>query len=129
MISVLCVDDDSAYLDITKSFLEEPGALTVTTAHSVPAALKAMKMNGFDVVVADYQMPGMDGVAFLKAVRAVHPNLPFILFTGKEEEEVEIEAFNSVTDFYLQKGGEPTIKFAELEEKIKNAVKTHPGKK
>ena len=83
MISVLCVDDDSAYLYIAKTFLEESGELVVTTALSVPDALKEMGMNTFDVIVADYQMPIMDGIEFLRAVRAENTTLPFILFTGK----------------------------------------------
>lgn len=123
MISVLCVDDDSAYLYIAKTFLEESGELVVTTALSVPDALKEMGMNTFDVIVADYQMPIMDGIEFLRAVRAENTTLPFILFTGKGREEVVIEAFNSGVDFYLQKTGEPKIQFAKLKDTIKKAVK------
>jgi PAS domain S-box-containing protein len=129
MISVLCVDDDSAILELTKIFLEEPGELTVTTALSAREALKIMETNRFDAIVSDYQMPGMDGMEFLKAVRGLKPSLPFILFTGKGREEVVIEAFNNGTDFYLQKGGESTIKFAELKDTIKKAVKIAERKK
>jgi PAS domain S-box-containing protein len=123
MISVLCVDDDSEYLSLEKRSLEEPGVLTVTTALSAPEALKEMETNRFDAVVAGYQMPGMDGIGLLRAVRAAHPGLPFILFTGKGREEVVIEAFNSGADFYLQKNGEPKIRFAQLKDTIIRAVK------
>ncbi len=123
MISVLCVDDDSAYLEVMRSYIEEPGALTVTTALSVPEALKAMETNRFDAVVADYLMPGMDGIEFLRAIRAAKPGLPFILFTGKGREEIIIEAFNSGADFYLQKNGKPEIQFPQLKDMIFRAVK------
>ncbi|MDP2796728.1 MAG: PAS domain S-box protein [Methanoregula sp.] len=123
MISVLCVDDDSTYLSLEKRCLEEPGALTVTTAFSAPEALRAMETSRFDAVVADYQMPGMDGIELLKAVRAANPGLPFILFTGKGREEVVIEAFNDGVDFYLQKNGDPKVLFASLKDTIKKAVK------
>jgi len=123
MITVLCVDDDSAYLSLEKRFLEVPGVLTVTTALSAPEALREIETNRFDAVVADYQMPGMDGIELLRAVRAVYPGLPFILYTGKGREEVVIEAFNSGADFYLQKNGEPTVQFAQLKDTIFRAVK------
>ena len=128
MISVLCVDDDPAYLEIMKRFLEEPGALMVTTAPTVPDALRAMETDQFDAVVADYQMPVMNGIEFLRAVRAEYPRLPFILFTGKGREEVVIEAFNSGADFYLPKSGEPKIRFAELKDALFEAVKKGAGR-
>jgi PAS domain S-box-containing protein len=129
MIAVLCVDDESAHLEITKRFLEEHGELAVTTALSAQEALMMMETNRFDAVVSDYQMPGMDGIAFLRAVRPKNPYLPFILFTGKGREEVVIEAFTSGTDFYLQKGGKPEILFAGLADTIKKAVKISADRK
>jgi PAS domain S-box-containing protein len=123
MISVLCVDDDSAYLSLTKSSLEVPGVMTVTTSLSSREALKEMETNTFDVIVSDYQMPGMNGIELLREVRAAHPGLPFILYTGKGRKEVIIEALNSGADFYLQKNSEPKIQFAELKDTIFKAVK------
>jgi PAS domain S-box-containing protein len=67
-------------------------------------------------------MPVMDGIAFLKQVRATDKNIPFIMFTGRGREEIAIEAFENGADFYLQKGGAPKPQFAELIHKIKAAV-------
>ena len=67
-------------------------------------------------------MPGMDGIAFLKTVRASGNTIPFILFTGRGREEVAIQALNEGADFYLQKGGEPISQFTELEHQIRLAV-------
>jgi len=123
MISILYVDDETALLDITKLYLERTGEFTVDTCASARDALAILETTAFDAVVSDYQMPDMDGLAFLKALRETSPSLPFILFTGRGREEVAIEALNSGADFYLQKGGEPKSQFAELANKVRHAVK------
>ncbi|UUX93248.1 PAS domain S-box protein [Methanoplanus endosymbiosus] len=122
MISVLYTDDEPALLELGKIFLERTGDFTVTTATGADEALHMLEKEKFDVIVSDYQMPGMDGIEFLAEVRNNYGNLPFILFTGKGREEVVIQAINSGADFYIQKGGEPRAQFAELSHKIKTAV-------
>ncbi|WP_342678195.1 PAS domain S-box protein [Methanofollis sp. UBA420] len=122
MYSVLYVDDEPALLDIGRLFLEQSGHLSVDTALSAADAITRMQAGKYDGVIADYQMPGMDGIELLKHIRAHFGELPFILFTGRGREEVVIEALNSGADFYLQKGGDPVSQFAELEHKIKLAI-------
>ena len=67
-------------------------------------------------------MPEMDGITFLKKLRASGNFTPFIIFTGRGREDVVIEALNNGADFYIQKGGEPKSQFAELSNKIRYAV-------
>jgi PAS domain S-box-containing protein len=122
MITVLYVDDETRLLEITKIFLERTGEFSVDTVESAPKALGILKTTHYDAVVSDYQMPGMDGIDFLKALRKEYPSLPFIIFTGKGREDVVIQAFESGADFYLQKGGEPKSQFAELARKITSVV-------
>jgi PAS domain S-box-containing protein len=122
MISVLYVDDETALLDVTKLFLERSGDFTVDTAESARSALEKLKTTRYDAIVSDYQMPGMDGIEFLKVLRKEYPTLPFIIFTGKGREEVVIQAFESGADFYLQKGGAPKPQFTELARKITSVV-------
>jgi PAS domain S-box-containing protein len=122
MISVLYVDDEQGFLEIAQLFLEQSGDFSVKTAISAQEALECPAIRSCDAIVSDYQMPGMDGIAFLKAVRERFGDIPFILFTGRGREEVVIEAINNGADFYLQKGGDPTAQFAELAHKIRHAV-------
>jgi len=122
MISVLYVDDEQGLLELAKIFLEDSGEFRVETSISARKVLDSPKIPSYDAIVSDYQMPEMDGIAFLKIVRERFGNIPFILFTGRGREEVVIEALNNGADFYLQKGGEPTAQFAELSNKIRYAV-------
>jgi len=123
MISVLFVDDEPALLEIGRLFLERSGEMTVTTARSVSLALKLVNNNKFDVIVTDYEMPEIDGLVFLKTLRAQGNRVPLILFTGKGRERVAMEALNNGADFYLTKGEHPKLQFAELDGMIHQAVK------
>lgn len=120
--SVLYVDDEPALLAIVKAFLEHSGALTVETVSSGREALALLGKQDYDAVVADYQMPDMNGIGLLKEIRRRFGDLPFILFTGRGREEVVVEALNCGADGYVQKGGDPRSQFAELEHWVVQAV-------
>ena len=121
MIRLLCVDDEPMLLTLCRRYLERTGEFTVETADSGEDALERLGARDFDAVVSDYQMPGMNGIELLSAIRK-GSMIPFILFTGRGREEVVIEALNRGVDFYLQKGGDPRAQFAELASKCRQAV-------
>ncbi|MDP3562998.1 MAG: PAS domain S-box protein, partial [Methanoregula sp.] len=122
MFSVLYVDDEQDLLDLGKLFLEQSPEFRVGITSSARDALALLATQPFDAIVSDYQMPEMDGIAFLKTVRERFGDVPFILFTGRGREDVVIQAINNGVDFYLQKGGDVRAQFAELSHKIRQAV-------
>lgn len=122
-LSVLYVDDEPDDLMTCRIFLERTGKFSVKTFLSASDALTSHEILTCDVIISDYQMSGMNGISFLKAVRQQYGEIPFILYTGRSREEVVIEAINHGADFYLQKGGEPASLYAELSHKICQAVK------
>ncbi|HII99110.1 MAG TPA: PAS domain S-box protein [Methanoregula sp.] len=122
MYRVLYVDDEPDLLELGKIFLEKDGDIAIDTTASGTAALALLPAAEFDAIVSDFQMPGMNGIELLKAVRASASTIPFILFTGRGREEVVVDALNNGADFYLQKGGDPTAQFTELAHKIRLAV-------
>jgi len=129
MISVLYVDDEPALLNVSKIYLERRSDISVTIARSVDEALHHLESSVFDVIISDYQMPGTNGIGFLKILKERACPVPFILFTGRGREEVVIEAINNGATYYIQKGGDPKSQFAELDHKIREASRRHKAEK
>ena len=80
-VRVLCVDDEPDILKLMLRLLERLD-LSVTTASGPGAALALFDRDRFDLVITDIRMPGMDGHAFLAAIRARDPQVPVIVATG-----------------------------------------------
>ncbi|MGD2065807.1 MAG: PAS domain S-box protein [Candidatus Bathyarchaeota archaeon] len=121
-INVLCVDDEASFLASTKQLLELDTSFHVDLASSINDALEKMRSKVFDVVVSDYQMPGRNGLEFLKELRESGNDIPFILFTGKGREEVAVKALNLGADRYFNKFGNPETVYGQLVYGIRQAV-------
>lgn len=125
MISVLLVDDDEDLLDLARRVLGREEDLELFTTTSTSEGHAMLLSRGYDAVVLDYEMPGIDGLEFLREMKARKDETPVIIFTGKGREEVVIEALNNGADFYLQKSGDPRMNFLELVYMIREAVRRH----
>ena len=122
MTHVLLVDDESVLLDLESRILEKKYGFTTDTAISGDEALEKISSQIFDAIVSDYAMPGMDGLELLKRVRETDNQIPFILFSAKEREEVAIQALNNGANFFVQKEKNPSVAFAELSHNIHKSV-------
>ncbi|MFQ5977519.1 MAG: response regulator [Candidatus Heimdallarchaeota archaeon] len=122
IINVLHVDDDIAFLQLTKDYLESNYRELQVESLSTPRdAFEKLRQGKADVIVADFQMPYLDGLELLSQLRERNIDIPYIIFTGKGREEVVIRALNLGADYYLQKG-DPKVAFAELNHFIRIAV-------
>lgn len=121
-IDVLLVDDDPADLEMSELFLKrQSDRFAIECATSAAGGFDYLANDSADCVVSDFDMPGMDGIEFLNAIREQHPNLPFILFTGQGSEQVAKQAIiDDVTD-YVEKGV-GTNQYAVLAQRIRKAV-------
>lgn len=121
-IRVLHVDDDPQFSALTVEFLASiDERLDIRTESDPVAALEMVTPDDVDCLVSDYDMPAMNGIEFLEAVRAEYPDLPFILFTGKGSEEVASDAISAGVTDYLQKHP-GSDQFHLLANRVNNAV-------
>ncbi len=127
-IRVLHVDDERDFAVTTATHLErEDDRFVVETATDARDALDRLSEDGFDCIVSDHEMPEMSGIEILERVREEHPDIPFILFTGRGSEEVASEAISAgVTDYLRKSGG--TDQFTVLANRIIDAVETARAK-
>ena len=126
-ITVLHVDDDPEFATTAALFLERhDDRFDVETVTSASAALDRLAAGDLDLdcIVSDYEMPGMNGIELLEAVRERHPSLPFILYTGRGSEEIASDAISAgVTDYLHKETG--TSQYTLLANRVTNAVEQY----
>ncbi|MEO5373188.1 MAG: response regulator [Alphaproteobacteria bacterium] len=104
-ISVLIIDDNQQAIRLIKMMLEDVGITRIATAKDGNDGWEAIEKAGagLDVVISDWNMPGMTGIELLKKIRSNGKNLPFIMITGRDTVESTVEAATSGVSFYLPK--------------------------
>jgi len=123
MTRVLYVDNGPDLAEITRSLLEKRVDLDVDIAHSITDATDMLGAREYDAVVSGHCLPDLDGIGFLRTLRGKGNDIPFILYSDRNRDDVAIEALDGGADFYLQKGGDPESQLAELVNLINHSVK------
>ena len=113
---VLIIDDEPEFTEALAERMKNRG-MDVSTSSSAIEGLKNVEEKSFDVVVLDLQMPEMDGIETLKALKKKKPELQVILLTGHATVEKGIEAMKLGAMDLLEKPAD----LATLTEKIKKA--------
>jgi two-component system response regulator MtrA len=99
---ILIIDDEAALRQTLARILQRTGC-EVTTAASGEEGLAYLAQGSFDLVYLDIRMPGMNGLASLKAIHASHPDLPVVLFTAQPDLSSAVEALREGASDYLLK--------------------------
>jgi DNA-binding NtrC family response regulator len=81
MARILLADDDKGALDLVRRALELDGH-AVVTAEDGSEAQSLVSAGGFDLLVSDVQMPGLDGISLAKEAVARQPRLRVVLMSG-----------------------------------------------
>ena len=104
---VLVVDDEHYMRKVVRTLLMSIGVRTVYEAADGPAGLELIRSMAPDVVILDWQMPGIDGAGFVRMVRSPDtfpfPDVPIIMLTGHGERSRVVEAIKiGVNEFLLK---------------------------
>jgi len=127
-MKVLLVEDDQWIRDSLRRFFanENCALMAVETGED---ALEIIKDNACDIIITDYRLPGMDGLAFLKKAQDINAQVKKILLTAYMTEAVISEAFRLGVHEFIEK----PFSTEDLEEALarileKKEIKINKGK-
>jgi len=120
-ISILIVEDEKKIADTLKFGLGENGYLA-EVAYDGKLGLRMFNSHPFQLVIADVNLPGMNGYELCKAIRTENENIPVIMLTAMTALTDKVDGYNAGADDYLTK----PFEFKELLMKIRALLKrTH----
>ena len=119
-MKILVVDDFSTMRKIIKNLLKQAGYKNIVEAEDGGTALNVLKSEKVDFIISDWNMPNMNGLEFLKAVRADSElsSLPFLMVTAEGLKENVVLAVKAGVSNYIVKPFTAEI----LDEKIEKII-------
>jgi len=115
---ILIVDDERVILDLAAMVLSARG-YDVLTAGSGQECLETVEREAPPLVLLDYMMPGMNGMATLRALRELSPDTYVIMLTGKGSEQIAVEVMKAGAADYVLK----PFKNQDLVDRIENVLR------
>ena len=103
MTTVLVVDDSTLDRRLAGGLLQKHSDWEVIFAGDGQEALTQVELNLPDIVLTDLQMPNMNGLELVKAVRREYPLIPVVLMTAKGSEEIAVQALQAGAASYVPK--------------------------
>ncbi|HVZ53546.1 MAG TPA: response regulator [Pseudolabrys sp.] len=119
-LKVLVVDDQNSVRQMTRMTLEQIGVRHIHEAENGVKAMDTASMQPLDLIISDYNMPEMDGLGLLRAVRG-HPSarrIPFILVTGRGDRELVVKAAQAGANNYVVKPFTADILRSKIEQVV-----------
>jgi len=119
-LHVLAVDDNDYILRLVKMVVTDLGVAECLIARDAIEAMKILQANRgtINLMICDWNMPGITGLEFLRKLRADKLDMPFIMLTARADEGSVIVAKEVGVDAYLIKPFAPI----QLEKKLKALV-------
>lgn len=121
-LKILLIDDQEETREILRSLLAELGIFDVTDAANGKTGLTLIQ-NGYDLILCDWNMPSMSGIEFLREIRARGITIPFLMITGRSDQNSVVEAKKYGVDGYIRK----PYSSVQIEAKLRIAVASRKG--
>ena len=99
---VLLIEDDKRLTNLVQQVLEEEG-FKVDVAHDGDIGLELALRGVYDVAIIDWMLPGKDGPAITRSIRAAKLSLPILMLTARGQVEDRVSGLNSGADDYMVK--------------------------
>ena len=119
-INILWIDDEISFLKSHIIFLEQKN-YKVTPCQSGKEAIEVFKLQNFDIVFLDENMPGISGLDTLSELKTIKSNIPVVMITKSEEEYIMEEAIGSKIADYLIKPVNPNQILLSLKKNLDNS--------
>lgn len=119
---VLLIDDDARLAELLATYLT-PQGVALVHAGGGQAGIGAAAAGGFDAVLLDVMMPGMDGLAVLRHLRDAGQRVPVIMLTARGDEADRVVGLELGADDYVAKPFSPRELLARLRAVVRRA---HP---
>jgi DNA-binding NtrC family response regulator len=91
-VSILIVDDETAYLELLKSLLLQEGFQNVITEDNPKNVIGILQKRHIDLIILDIYMPQMNGLELLEEIYLYHPDIPVIMVTAVDDIDVALQA-------------------------------------
>ena len=101
-LNILVVEDGQSQREMLRDFLKEEG-YPVSEAENGEGALTKLRADHFDLVLTDYRMPGMDGMALLQAAKQLNPEVDVVVMTAFGTVETAVSAMKAGASDYISK--------------------------
>ncbi|AHF09140.1 MULTISPECIES: response regulator transcription factor [Dehalobacter] len=121
MKKILIIEDDLNIAELQQDYLEVEGFAADICADG-SAGLKQFQENGYDLLILDIMLPGLDGLEILRSLRD-EKEVPVILVSAKKEEIDKIKGFNLGADDYITKPFSPGELVARVKAHLQNYEK------
>jgi CheY-like chemotaxis protein len=124
MIRVLLVEDNPAWVKIVQENLEggDPHEFSMEAAHRLGVALELLDGAPFDLVLTDLTLPDSAGLGTFHSIHSRAPDIPVVILSGVEDEQMALEAVRAGAQDYIVKG---TIEPEYLARTLQYAIVRH----